>query len=188
MPLKPQPDWESSYKDGLAAYYQAYGLNQSLSVETFWQPWVAQNCVGLSSAAPFTGSAAVITPTAFSPVDFTGAASAAQSAQILADAWQAFMTALTWPPTISPAPPFGTILSVTTSPTGLAAAYATLLSGLIAEMGTLPPDPLTAFDLKGAAMATLFRGATIAAGIEIDGLATAGTPPPPVSLPLSPIE
>lgn len=187
MPLKPQADWADSYESGLTDYYEAYGDNPALQVITFWQPWIAENCAGLESAAPYTGSAAVITPTAFAPVDFTGVSSAVQAAQVLADAWQAFMTALTWPPTAAVAPPFSVISAIQTSPTGMAAAYTVLLSGLVAEMAALPPDPLTAFALKSAAFATLFRTATLAAGIQLDGLAIGGTPPPPVSVPLSPI-
>lgn len=188
MPLKAQSDWASSYESGLKDYYSAYGANQALQVITFWQPWVANNCAGLESAAPYDGSVAVIDPTAFAPVDFAGVSSAVQAAQVLADAWKAFMEGLTWPPTATVAAPFSVISEIATSETGLAAAYSALLLGLVAEMAALPPDPLTAFAAKAAAMATLFRTATLAAGIQLDGLATSGTPPPPVSVPLSPIK
>jgi hypothetical protein len=105
-------------------------------------------------------------------------------AKKMADAWKAWISAITYAPA-PPAPPFSQILSVTPSQVGILVAYSTLLSGLTAEMLVVPPDPNSAFKLKAVAMGTLFYTATVSAGVQIDGLSLS-VPPAPLSIPLFP--
>lgn|GEM_PF-4433532 len=189
MPVKPQAEWASTYAEDLEQYYSDYQAALELGapgppIVEFWAGWVAKNADGIETTAPYPGSIAVVDQSSFAPVDFTGVASAVQAAQVLADAWQAFMNGLTWPP-MTPAPPFTAITSVTTSALGLTAAYATLLAGLTAVFSTLPASPETAMQEKSEAIASLFYTATISVGVQIDGLGT-GAPPPAVSIPQSP--
>lgn len=176
-----------SYKTKLQTYYAQYQADQTTLVKTFWQSWLDPGIAGIESASPFTGSKATTTASSFSPLPLEGASSPAAVAAVLATAWQNYMEAITWP-TMAPVAPFSAITSVVTSPSGLAAAYATLLAGLTAELATMPAgDTDAAFSSKGQAFGQLFQTATISAGIQISGLSTSA-PPAPLVVPLSPIQ
>lgn len=184
MPVPAVTVLSGSYQTKLKAYYTQYQADQTYLVKNFWQAWLNPGITGIESAAPFPGSSGTTTPTAFAPLALEGATSVAATAAILATGWSNYMSAITWPP-MAPSGPFSAITSVVTSPTGLAAASATLLAGLIAELTVIPPV-LTAFQEKADAFAALFRTASLATGIMITGLGFGG-PPPVVIIPLSPV-
>lgn len=185
MTVPPATALSSTYEPKLKDYYAQYQMNQAYLVSNFWQAWLDPGIAGIESAAPFPGSSGTTAAGNFAPLPLEGAASAAAIAAILATGWQNYMLAITWPP-MPPAAPFSAITSVVTSPTGVAAAFAILFSGLLAELVVVPPDPTTAFQEKGDAFAALFRTATLATGIMIIGLGI-GAPPPPLIIPLSPV-
>jgi len=186
MPVPPQAAWEATYEPETKAYYAAYQLDQSYKVANLWQKWIDPNVIGIEAAPPYAPSVATTDATAFSPVNLEGASSVAQIAQILATAWKNYVLAFVWPPP-PPVPPFSAITLVETSPTGAAAAYAILMTGLIAELVLVPGNPATAFADKATAYSALFRTATLSIGIQITGLGI-GAPPPPLVLPLSGVQ
>lgn len=172
----------------LTAWIKSYEPKQKESFDTgipFWGKWVDENAKGIEVVPPYK-STGTTDANSFSPLEgLKTSRSAVQSATILATAWQAWYSSIKFA-TPPPTPPFLTISSVVPSPLGIAAAYATLLSGLISEFFLIPPDPNTAFLLKGTAIGTLFNAATIAAGVQISGTAP-GAPPVPLVLPLIPV-
>lgn len=188
MSIAPLSQWISTYQTKLQAYYTQCQTVPTTPVATFWQDWVDSNTKGIQSAAPYAGAKGTTTAGAFSPVVFSPSMLPPASALVLASAWKAYYSAITWAPMPSPVAPFSVILTVVSSPSGMAAAYSALLSGLTAEFLSLPPDPASAMATKATAIGTLFYTATLAGGIQLDGLATSGTPPPPVTVALSGVE
>lgn len=183
--MPPQSILESTYSPLLQAYYKQFQANQAYLVKNFWEQWLDPGVKGIASAAPFPGSSGSTDLSAFAPLPLEGAKSVAQTAVMLASGWLNYVNAIKWNP-MSPVPPFSAITAVITSPVGAAAAYATLLAGLIAELTLVPPDPASAMAAKATAFATLFHAATAAVGIQITGLGI-GSPPPPLVVPLSPV-
>jgi hypothetical protein len=185
MTVKPVSDWASSYKSGLEAYYARAASNPTEDASKFWQDWMDENTQGIEMLAPYSGSG-VTTKTDFAPVSFSPSMMAPQSAKVLADCWQSYVNAITWSPP-PPAPPFSVITAAIPSTLGITAAYSALLSGLIAEFLIMPPDPTTALVTKAAAISALFYTATISSGVQLDGLAIPGAPPPPLTVPYTPV-
>ena len=188
MSIKPLPTWISTYESKLKAHYDACIILPTKPIADFWQDWVDSNTIGIQSAAPYAGANGTTVATTFAPVVFSTTMTAPQSAKVLADAWKAYYVAITWAPLPPPAAPFSVIQAVVSSPLGVAAAYTALLAGLTAEFLLMPTNPATAFLEKSTAIGTLFRVATLAGGIQLDGLATSGSPPPPVSVSLSGVQ
>lgn len=175
----------SHYEPMLKDYYAKYQADQTYLVKNFWQQWIDTGVKGIESAAPFAGSSGTTDQTQFSPLPLEGVSPAASVAALLVAAFENYMNAIVWPP-MAPVAPFSAITSVVTSPTGLAAASAILLAGMIAELAVVPP-PATAFADKANAFAALFNTAAAASGIMITGLGI-GSPPPPLVVPLSPVQ
>lgn len=177
MAMKPLPNWAKSY--------EAKQKDSFTTHIPFWGTWVDENAQGIQVAPPYQ-STGTTQPGAFNPLaPLLASTSGAMSATILASAWQAWYLSIQFAPS-PPVPPFLAITSVTPSSVGVAAAYATLLSGLIAEMSVNATDPVTGFLMKGTALASLFNAATLAAGVQISGLSMS-TPPVPLVLPLIPV-
>lgn len=182
MPIKAAKTWADKYEPGIQKHYDAMGKGLPDKIEDFWAKWVDENSQGLEVAPPYKTSGTTNVKS-FS-LSLPSAGSAPIIAALMANAWKSWFQSITFLPP-PPAPPFSAIISVMPSPLGLALAYAGLLSGLIAEMALIPPDPATAFKLKGTKMGLLFYTATITAGVQIDGLSLS-VPPVPLSLPLFP--
>jgi len=185
MPMQAVPAWGSSYKKKMDDAFKAAaatGVDLTLQV---WGDWTNTNAIGIEVAPPYKSSG-VSSQGSFPPPAFSPSGTPVDSATALANSWKAWYSSIVFslPP---PVPPFSVIIAVIPSQVGIAAAYAALLSGLIAEFTVIPPDPLTAFDFKGAAFGALFYGACVSAGVQIDGIAIPGAPPPPLSLPLIPV-
>lgn len=184
MPLAPLSTWASSYEEVFDEAFgsaTAGGPDESAKA---WAKWVNQNGNKIEVAPPYTTQGET-KENNFSPLTFPTPGSSAISALILATAWQNWYTSIQFKPP-APVPPFLSIDTVIPSPVGVPIAFSTLYAGLIAEMTLVPPDPATAFALKGAAYASLFYSATLAAGVQISGLAP-GAPPVPLVLPLVPV-
>lgn len=177
MAMKPLPTWAKSYGDK---------LKDSMTTNLpFWGFWVDENAQGIQVAPPYMSNG-VSTPAGFNPLaGLLTAKSPPETANILASAWQAWYMSIVFPPS-PPSPPFLTIITILPSPVGVPAAYATLVSGLIAELTAPSPTPDPGYIAKGTAFATLFNAATLAAGVQITGTAP-GAPPVPLILPLIPV-
>lgn len=178
MAMKPLPSWINDYEPKLKDSFD--------TMIPFWGTWVDENAQGIQVAPPYQSNG--VTNSALFTSGLSALAASKDpvtTANILANAWQSWYLGITFPPS-PPAPPFLTILSIVPSPVGVPAAFATLLSGLIAELAVIPPDPNTGFLIKGTAFGTLFNTATLAAGVQISGTAP-GAPPVPLVLPLIPV-
>jgi len=184
MPMQAVSAWGSDYKKKFEDAFKSAlaGVDPTLKV---WGDWTNFNAIGIEVAPPYK-STGLCKVTSFPIPSFSPMGTPVDSAIALASSWKAWYSDIKFsvPP---PTPPFSLITSVIPSPVGIEVAYAALLSGLIAEFTIIPPDPLTAFDLKGVAFGTLFHTACVSAGVQIDGIAIPGSPPPPLSLPLIPV-
>lgn len=182
MAAKAVKSWIDTYEPGIQKHYDKMMQGIDDKIENFWKKWQDDNTQGLEVLPPYKTQATTL-PDNFS-LSLPSKGTAVQIATLMAKAWKGYMEKIQWAPP-SPAPPFSAILAVTPSSLGIAAAYASLLAGLIAEMVLIPPDPNSAFKLKAAKYGLLFYQATVSAGVQIDGLSLS-TPPVPVSIPLYP--
>lgn len=184
MAMKPVPSWGSDYgkkfEDAFSSAADG-GPDESTKV---WGKWVNENATGIEVAPPYKSMGSG-SDSNFGPVIFPPVGTPVDSALILATAWQKWYLSLSFPPS-PPSPPFLSIASIVPSPVGVPIAFAALFSGLVAEMAVVPPEPNTAFQLKGISYGTLFYTACLSAGVQISGLAP-GAPPVPLILPLIPV-
>lgn len=184
MPMQAVSAWGSSYKQKNEDAFKNAESGVDLTSKV-WGDWTNTNGIGIEVAPPYKSSGVCLEANFPIPV-FSPTGTPVDSATVLANSWKAWYKAIVFSPA-PPLPPFSIITAVIPSPVGIEVAYAALLSGLIAEFTLIPPDPLTAFDLKGVSFGTLFYTACVSAGVQIDGIAIPGAPPPPLSLPLIPV-
>jgi hypothetical protein len=176
-----QDTWEKVFKDA-----QGAGFNATQATTLAWQKWNNDNAKEISCISPIASAVKIqgsTNQTAMAPLDFSGASSAPQSAQILASAWKAWASSIIWTPP-PPAPPFSAIASVIIDQSSLAAAYATLLSGLIAEMAIIPPAG--GAQTKYQAMGNLFYTAAVSLKVMFNG-SSMSAPPAPLVIPMVPV-
>ena len=178
--MKPLPAW--------AKYYEPKNKDSFDTMIPFCGSWVDENATGIQVSPPYQ-SQGTTSFAAFGPlVGLAAAQSPVETANILATAWQTWYLAIQFTPS-PPIPPFGSITAITPSPLGISAAYSTLLTGLVAELAVVPPDPTTGFIIKGSSYGALFQAATLAAGVQIVGFLPPVPPAPPIPLtiPLIPV-
>lgn len=185
--VNPPPAWASSYESIFKDTFKKVDQKQIdgvTGVAQAWAKWVNDNGKGIQgvvpTAAPLTISGTT-NQAAFAPVVFAVPGVPPAAAAVLATAWQAWAMSIVWP-VPPPAPPFSAILSVTTNPATAAAAYATLLAGLIAEFAVVPPGP-AGLPAKYMNLGTLFSTATKSMGILVTGLSLPSPTPVPLVLP-----
>jgi hypothetical protein len=182
MTINPLDLWASSYESKWKEVFDAAkgeGFNGAKATADAWAAWNDSNANKLQCISP---TAAAVTlpgmskPAAFSPVSFSAAKTAPQSADVLASAWKAWASAITWP-MVPPAPPFSAILSVHTDATSVTGAYANLLAGLIAELAVVPKDT-PGVQNKYKSLGNLFRTAASSLQVEFVGLNMSAPPAP----------
>lgn len=182
MAAKAVKSWIDTYEPGIQKHYDKLGQGLPDKIEDFWKKWVDDNTQGLECLAPFATKATALPDNFKLSLPPTGTAPVI--ALLMANAWKGYMEKIQYAPP-PPSPPFSVITLAAPSKLGLVTAYAALLSGLIAEMSLIPPDPLSAFKLKATSFGTLFHTATISVGVELTGLSLS-VPPAPLFLPLVP--
>jgi len=185
MPMLALPAWQKDYEPQFKNAFDTAAATGVDLTKKVWGQWVNKNGTGIEVVPPYKSLGTAL-PTNFPDPAFIPGGTVVNAATALADAWKAWYSAITFT-TAPPVPPFSVIIAIVPSQVGIATAYAALLSGLIAEMTLIPPDPLTAFLAKGISYGTLFYSACVTAGVQIDGIAIPGAPPPPLSLPLIPV-
>ena len=185
MAMTPVTNWISTYESKQKDYMEQSMNNPAADPAEWWRLWVNDAAQGIQAGPPYSLSMGTTDMGAFAPVKFPKAGTPVQCAIVLANAWKAWYMAIKWNP-CPPIPPFSVIEKVEASPVGVPLAYATLLSGLIAEFAIVPPDPLLAFKLKATSFGSLFYTATLSAGIQITGKSTS-SPPVPLVIPMLPI-
>lgn len=171
--------------DGVTPKYDEDGMF-TLSKE-MWGTWIYENVKAIQCVAPITPPVTLsgTTPTAsgFAP-DFKGKENVTAVATELASQFQSFASSIAWVPP-PPAPPFSAITSVVMNAGSVSAAYSTLLSGLLTELVT--PTVAGSESTKYTALATLFRTAFTSLTVDFIGIAQAGSPPPPLTIPAQPV-
>lgn len=182
MPAKAVKSWIDTYEPGIKKHYDKLSAGLPDKIEDFWKNWVNDNATGLECLAPYATTA--ITQAQNFQLSLPPTGTAPVIAMLMANAWKGYMEKIQYAPP-PPSPPFSVITLAAPSKLGLAISYAALLSGLIAEMSIIPPDPATAFLLKATKFGTLFHTATTTVGVELTGLSLS-VPPAPLFLPLVP--
>lgn len=187
MPINPVKMWADSYESKLKEVYKNTKTvaEGDLAAIKLWQDWVNDNGKGISCIAPLVAPIPLsgsTNPAAFSPLPFKTAVAPPMVAQILATAWQGWANAIMWT-LIPPAPPFSSITSIIISPASVAASYATLYSGLVAELAVTPADEAGA-KVKYMNLATLFFTATSTLQVMFIGLTLPAPTPVPLVIPV----
>lgn len=184
MTISPSSSWASSYEkkwNDVFSKINDPGFNPNTAVAQAWGEWCEENVKSIQCIAPLAAPVTISgTPSAasFSPVIFPMPGTPITAATVLSTAFAAFASSIVWP-VIPPAPPFSAIFSVITSPASVAAAQASLLAGLTAELAIIPPPG--GEQAKYTAIGTLFFTAAMSLQVMFTGLAM---PPPPVPPPL----
>jgi hypothetical protein len=182
MTINPPTLWASSYDKKWQEVFDGAkeeGFNIKKATADAWADWNDSNankigCIApIASAIPLTGTT---NPKMFAPVDFSSAKTPAQSADVLAKAWQSWASAITWLP-VPPAPPFSAITVVHMDSGSVAGAYANLLSGLIAEFAAMPQGE-GGVKAKYTAIGNLFRTAATSLKVEFIGMSMSSPPAP----------
>lgn len=179
--INPVNIWAKSYQDKWDAVFKdasKEGFNAPTATREAWASWCDENGKPSCTAPlmPPLVLVATTNPQSFNPLDFSSSKSPAQAAKILADAWKAWAGGMVWTPT-PPGPPFSAVTNVVTQPGSLSAAYATLLSGLIAEMAVVPKDA-SAVPAKYQALGTLFYTAVTSLQVSFIGMDLSAPPKP----------
>lgn len=182
MTINPPDVWASSYESKWQEVFKAAqgeGFNANKATADAWSYWNDSNANKLGCIAPTataTNLSGITNQASFAPVDFSSAKTPAESANVLATAWQSWASSIMWPPA-PPAPPFSSILVVHMDAPSVAAAYANLLSGLIAELAVIPKDA-AGVQAKYKALGNLFRTAATSLKVEFIGLSMSSPPTP----------
>ena len=185
MPINPVGLWASSYestwKDVFAAA-QGKGFDGTKATQDAWAKWNDSNANKLQCIPPLTPPTPLsgkTTEKAFAPLVFPNPGKPPDAARIIATAWQAWASAITWVP-CPPGPPFSSVVSVITDPASVSNAYSSLMSGLIAEFAKVPAND-AAVPAKYQAIGQLFQTAAISLQVKFIGFGI-GSPPPPLAV------
>lgn len=182
MTINPPDLWASSYESKWQEVFKAAqgeGFDAAQTTADAWASWNDSNANKLQCIAP-TATATPLSgttkPKAFSPVDFSSARTATQSANVLASAWQAWANAILWG-AVPPAPPFSVITVVHMDAASVSLGYSNLLAGLIAELEIVPKDE-AGVQAKYKAIGKLFHTAATSLKVEFIGMSMSSPPTP----------
>ena len=188
--INPVSTWASSYESIMNQVFSDAalpGFNAVTAIQDAWQKFMFDNSSGIQTIAPLAAPVTLsgtATKTNFAPVMFSTPGTPDLAALVLSSAFAAYAGSITWIPP-PPAPPFSVLSSVITNAGSVAAAQATLYAGLMAEFAIIPPPG--GAQAKYTAIATLFFTAISSLTVDFIGIAIAGAPPPPLTIPMIPV-